>query len=271
MASTSTLLSGAAVLVLATAARAQAPDGAVPPAPAPSPFVEARFGARAALRGDDGETRGTLAEHVSDARTGVVLGARVQRAADERPVFVPGRALAWSAARRELALAEESALADAPALAGDATLPPDASAAANTEPPARVTSRDVLACGLVATDLPFGAIRDLVLEPRRGRIAYLLLRGGRARGADRFPVPWEALTWRPATPEDAATGPPGRFVIRRTGDEMADAPLLEKGDVERLADPALRARIRAFYHLPPEPEEAPEPPSGDGPEDTTGG
>lgn len=218
-----------------------------------STFIKAPLGAKAIVENDEGQRLGVIRDHVIDARTGkvqhVVVGAGEGPQAAAH--LVPYERFSWNAEEEQLVLAlsaqELAALPKyekmKPTPDGEGAEAREASAKPD---PGRLTATEIAGSAIMARQDPFSQVGELVLEPERGVIVFVL--AGRGAGEQNpYVIPWRAMTWTAAEEE----GEQGAFMIGLAKDELQGAPKLEKGDVEKLKEPGTVERIYSFYKLTP--------------------
>lgn len=220
------------------------------PAASAAPWVllDERPGLR--VRNESEVVLGTLRDHVVRARDGAVTHVVLETAA--RSVLVPWDRFLWPAERRDpvltLGVAEVAAL---PAFDPEHWRPQRTTS--DREQAARRPLRELLgtrlrAARVLAGSAPFGMVRQVILDPRGGRVGYALVWTGSDESL--VVVPWTALKPR------RSSRPDGRAVLslakRRA--ELTEAPRLAKDDLRALDDPALARAVHEFYGVTPSSE-----------------
>lgn len=89
-----------------------------------------------------------------------------------------------------------------------------------------------------------GAIKEIMLDMRSGRVSYAVLSFGGFMGMGKkfFAVPWEALTLDTENK---------RFVLDVTKDQLENAPGFDKDHWPDMADPTWEKSIHAHYGTRP--------------------
>ena len=259
------LLSTFAVLATTPTSAQEASDSPVTTpteqAPAALVFSTLRLGATATVLDTAGNRLGSARNHVIDRKSGrvlaIVLETGVAGSTGHRTVAVPFASFAWDMEKHDLVLpmqtAELAALPefDASAIAtfdappaseakpieASANDQPDGAPAGSTRP-RNLASASILEINVLGAGERFGQVTELILDPQRGEIAFLVVQGGvpSAHGL-RYVIPWAAVEWE-ATP-NAEVGA-GTFTIPMSAPELAEAPKLESGGIRILEKPEER-------------------------------
>jgi sporulation protein YlmC with PRC-barrel domain len=228
------------------------------------PFLPADTGPKAVLSGADGQPLATIQDHVVDRRSGQVLFVVLEGSQPEakgRRALLPYGQLQYDAKERRLLLPLTPAeLAQLPefdpkalqSLGATGSTPPEKPRQdpGQQEPVPQEPVRNLLASQIARSAVQargerLGSIDTLLLEPRRGTIALVLVQRtpSPAQGKGALVVPWQVLS------RDAE----GRFGLDLGLAELEQAPALEKSELAKLADEQLLEAIRRFHKLPQAP------------------
>ena len=231
-------------------------------------FVLLRSGPAARVHDADDVILGTVHEHVCLVRDGRITHAVLDTAVSS--VLVPFERFEWGAegagpilrmSALEVSelpvfddglwgrLAAREATAD-PTDSADPAEAADAEEAGAGAHRGRMLASALRDARVQSGDELFGTVRGLVLDPRRGRIAFVLITTGSATP----PViaPWSQLRYQPAErPGDRST-----LVLAKTLVEMADAPRIDPNALASLSEGPLLKEVRRFYGLPNEAQDA---------------
>jgi sporulation protein YlmC with PRC-barrel domain len=237
--------------------------GAVATAPV---LVRVELGPKALVGNTQGEILGSINDQIIDKQTGRVLFDVV--AAADKQVLVPPDRLMWNAEMNQFQFAGSST--DLESLqpfepqalqtlgTGDARAAKPVPAAgasekdkpkgetppkAETPPPAEKEVKNLLASQVIGGDVvaesaTFGKITDLLMDPKQGTIALVLIQpASTSTPTAALPVaPWKALE------RDEA----GRFVISMSAADLAGAPTLERTRISELRQDDV-AKFQRFY------------------------
>lgn len=230
-------------------------------------FAKATTGPRAHVENDNGQRLGVVRDHILDRQTGKILFIAVGPAQDEAATghLVPYGRFAWSAEERRLRLPMTlEALEALPVYDPDNIPPLDehglASGGGDASPEGRpltetleagarrvrtsLSTSVVRGSRILAMRDAFAEVTELVLEPKRGTIAFVLASTDNIEEHP-YVIPWRALTWKvqDETIEGIITLPIG-------ADELMEGPRLERGDTMYLENRSVLEGIYAFYKLP---------------------
>jgi sporulation protein YlmC with PRC-barrel domain/Cu/Ag efflux protein CusF len=94
-----------------------------------------------------------------------------------------------------------------------------------------------------------GDIKDVVIDPQTGRVAYVVLAFGGFLGLGEkyFAIPFSALT--PATGE--RRGDQERYILNIDQERLKNAPGFERNNWPNMADRTWGERIYSYYGVPP--------------------
>ena len=109
---------------------------------------------------------------------------------------------------------------------------------------------------LIGTDVEnpqgetLGDIKDVVIDPQTGRMAYAVLAFGGflGMGEKYFAVPWEALTPKTPTTKGAQYD---RFVLNVDKEKLKNAPSFNKDNWPDMADRRWAEQVYSFYGVQP--------------------
>jgi sporulation protein YlmC with PRC-barrel domain len=234
------------------------PDGTPTPTEDKLVFAKLELGGTAVIQHTDGTRLGVPRNHVIDRRTGRVAAIVIELGfeGDEghKQVAVPYERFAWNMEERSLLLPmqpEELAVLPVfdPAMiqtvgARNAAVEAVSSDGAHVR---NLASADLVGTELLGAEELFGAVTDLLLDPQRGQIAFLIVEGAvpSAHGL-RYVIPWTATEWKAPTDPDSQRG---SLLVPMTVAELAEAPKLERGSIRALEDPKTVAHIYRFYGI----------------------
>lgn len=231
-------------------------------------FVRAPLGPTAVVLDVNDEAAGYVKDHVFDPTTGQVVFVAVASVTEvaEPARLVPFDRFAWSDETKRLVLLADSVelaampeydLATLPAPERRAALADESEGAAAGEvdtleasmPRERapyVATSSLLGCRVLAGEDSFATARELVIEPRRGRILFVLAKDITLAG-DSYVLPWEALSWeRPSDTEEA-----GRLLVETSEFDPDTCPRLRAEDLARLQDPETLVDLFEHFGLTP--------------------
>jgi len=233
---------------------------ATPDKQAEPAFVPVEIGPANMLKGPDGQALGAIVDHVVDRQNGQIAFVIVQASTPENPqrrTLVPFSRFTWNAKERKLELplsAAELAKLDeydpknlqtlGGAQASKEGAPKEGAPGAEPrkEVVKNVLASEVARGPLTAGGEPFGTIDTLLLDPRRGAIAHVLVARTVPSGSKDFVVvPWQAMK----------RSDDGRLGLSLSGAELEQAPTVQRGNLAPLSDEKFLAELRAFYKLPP--------------------
>ena len=238
------------VLALLANAGTQAAQNGTPGQEVEARFALAAWGEQAKIKNLFGEELGTLADHVVERASGRLAFAIVEHAGTDggrRRTVVPYTQFTWDKKQQELLLPlnkeqlEGLPEYDAEALQGlgSEDRPADTDEMEGDQPPVRnLLSSSIQGTRLSAGDAPFGSVTALVIEPRKGTVAFALVHSTGAR--DKEPatvVPWSALAWNERT----------GFSVPVSAQELESAPKLEAGSLKPLEDKATLRTISELF------------------------
>ena len=233
--------------------------GAVATAPL---LVRVELGPKALVGNPQGEILGSINDQIIDKQTGRVL-FDVVSAADVQ-VLVPPDRLTWNAEMNQFQFAGSStdlesmqpfepqavqslgtgdARSAKPAPAGGAAEKDKAPPKAETPPLADKEVKNLLASQVLGSDVvaetaTFGKVTDLLLDPKQGTIALVLIQPtATSAPTAALPVaPWKALERNEG----------GQFVIAMSSADLAGAPTLERTRIAELRQDDI-AKFQRFY------------------------
>jgi hypothetical protein len=229
-------------------------------------FLPIELGARVIVSDPAGKALGNVDEYVIDRKSGAVRSIALHLTDTQggelqvMTVLVPYADFVWKPKQRDfvldstpeelrsLPLYEPDKLGTSGA-AVDASGEKDAADArdAQADVPTACVASKLLDSRVEGGTDEIGKVSGLALDAKRGTVAFVLARA--EQGADPYLIPWTATTWKPTranTPDD----PDGTFVVRKTAEELEQAPRLAKGDLGSLKKELL-AEVYAFYGVVP--------------------
>lgn len=218
-------------------------------------FVKASTGATAIVNDEEGQRLGVVRDHVIDLRSGRVLQVAV--AVDDKgnqARLVPYDRFSWSAEGQSLSLRMTADELGAMPVYDPGNLSASDARASGGEggkslgamkQGQKLASSGIRGSEVMARQEGFASVRELVLEPKLGTIAFVLASRPSAK-ADPLIIPWPAMTWKGAEEEGR-----GHFALPMAIDALEDAPELEGGDPARLEDGKTLESIYRFYDLTP--------------------
>jgi sporulation protein YlmC with PRC-barrel domain len=112
-------------------------------------------------------------------------------------------------------------------------------------PPSLVTEGELTGTTVFTADgMPIGDIDEILIDQRRGQVAYVLVSVGGFLGADQrwLPVPFTAMTWMPTR---------AGFALQIQSGQLADMPELAQGTPPRSIRARDLARLYQAYGAPP--------------------
>ena len=88
-----------------------------------------------------------------------------------------------------------------------------------------------------------GSIDDLMIDKRSGQVRYAVLEFGGflGMGSDRYPLPWDALTYDTDK---------GGYVVPLEKEQLADAPRYVGNDTRPEWDDVYARQLHTFYDTP---------------------
>lgn len=230
-------------------------------------YIKAPVGTKATVLNAEEQQLGTVRDHIIEPRSGKLLFIAVgalNTGDDAR--LVPYDRFTWDAKKQRLLLpltAEE--LRSMPAYDRDSLIASDraddeveiddvddemgdevSDQVGKQTAKKHVATTMLFGSEVVATNEPFATVSELIIEPEKGLVAFVLADSEDAKTGP-FVIPWDAMTWEAAKTEDGESD--SRFVIARSTDELADAPKLERGDLAALKQPRTLEQIFAYYEL----------------------
>jgi len=253
-------------LILAGVAAVPQQSGAMTPGepvagraiPSGPVFVKALTGQRAVIADASGQRLGIVRDHVIDRVSGRLLFVAVtvdQEANSGRSRKVPFERFSWDPEQRRMTLPmTPDDLLRMPVYDEERVPPKDTAAgdeidgrhdlARRDTPSPELASADIRDCDVVLGKDLFASVDELVLEPKRGVVAFVLATGKQTRG-DPLVLPWKAMSWK------ITDGGDGCFDLDLPMDRAGEAPTLAGGDTRSLEDPDTLRAIQEFYGLPP--------------------
>jgi hypothetical protein len=229
-------------------------------APTQLAYSKLSVGTTAVLEDASGERLGVMRNHVIERATGRLLAIVVETGfegdADHKTVAVPFDRFLWNAETGSLLLPMDAeTLGTLPAydpedLQSVTASPRKARAVEATRTNDKVrnlAAAGILEAKVLGTDEPFGAVTEILFEPKHGEVAFLVVQGNvpSANGMS-YVVPFKAAEWK--KPEDPAAER-GSFHIGMTVAEIAEAPKLDQGGIRALENPKTVEHIYRYYGI----------------------
>jgi sporulation protein YlmC with PRC-barrel domain len=225
-------------------------------------FVKAPIGSGAAIDNDAGERLGVVRDFVIDRRGGKVKFVAVGPAGDSKAQahLVPYSRFSWDPEQQRLLLPINAEELDSMPHFDPMNLPPfddigRVGGGAGSSPGSLagepreaavllpdLVSSEILGSSVVAVGEEFASVRDLVLEPEQGTIAFILASGDSPEDSP-YVIPWQAMTWTESGDDRS------HFALTNVEGDLAQAPRLEKGDMSRLVKKENLEAIYSFYAL----------------------
>ena len=220
-------------------------------------YIKAPIGAEATVANRAGETLGVMRDHVVEHRTGVLQFVAVGTARGEDAAhLVPYDRFEWNKKEGRLVLemtADELAALpkyDPKSLkkagAKDAQAGDGDGARVERKRKTTVAASELVGTTVMAREDAFAAVSELIIEPKTGTIAFVLASPGTGKD-DPFVVPYEALTYQPASKEAQLEKP--QFLLDVARESLREAPVLKGGDVKGLTERKALEGIFGFYEL----------------------
>ncbi len=229
-------------------------------------FIKAPIGIEALVNDEAGHLLGSMIDYVVDRESGELLFVALQLQEEVgQPRLIPFEKFAWNAETKHLSLPvtreflQSMPVFDVEVLArtgelGTHTMDADAKldeagkareAAMAKKLPRRLAASTLHGTHVLAKSERFGTVTELLIEPKHGRIAFVLVKN-ETTTTDPYILPWKVMSW------ELGESMKGRFVLPITTHQLTEAPTLKDGKAAMLSERELMHTIHGFFkqHAP---------------------